>query len=605
MAGLYVLFGNQELKRIQLAADELTFFAESEKTELITEVGFSCAWVSHDDPLLFGPAFDPASGVRVITSGRISWSAENWNMAKQMTNYRGGLSNRLVLENYIKRGIIGVERHNGPAILLIWDPRSREIHLFTDHFGYHPLFLYHPEDIGKCIISTLPDAIAKDQKVSAELDYVSMAEFLRAWRITPPHTYYQEIKYAGAATHWCWNLSTGRSNHRHYWEPFEEPTFPSLQEAADHLASTIRDAIHIRSLSHLGPIVSYTSGGMDSRAVLFSAADKLSLIGLNLFDKFNKEAEIARQLCEAAGVRYEGFARDNDYYPRWMGDGARLSGGMWSLEDNHFLGTREFLKKLEARTVISACTSDWLFKGYGLEKRHQSLFGKNLPLLEFTDKRVDGFLPNYPRQAPPEFATSIAERISEWFGETPLELITDRERLLVEDKRVRPACYTVSVSGQIMYRIFPYDTFLGDKRIADCYSRSRAEWKLNGDLWSLAIASICEQGKDIVDANYGWRVGSSYWQKFFMFGVGWIRRRLEKQTSQEGLATEGAWPNLSWYVLHSPTIRDFWESVSVEKRNIMSSLWGEDCWSKPLEVWASQPNDFFRLLTLLNHWQNL
>ena len=140
---------------------------------------------------------------------------------------------------------------------------------------------------------------------------------------------------------------------------------------------------------------------MDSRTVLFAASAPEDVTGLNLYDEPGHEAEITRRLCEAAHVRYDGFARDKDYYPRWLAEGVRLSGAMWSHEDNHYLGTRERVSAMGARTVMSACLTDWLFKGYGLEKSYRRLLGRNLPLLRFEDRRVDGSCPICPVQSPP------------------------------------------------------------------------------------------------------------------------------------------------------------------------------------------------------------
>jgi hypothetical protein len=607
MAGFYLALGNIEGNRIAKAGKFFEFFPEDEHSELFSDRYFSCVTVSQNDPFLFDSAYDEVTGVKVFCSGRIAWDSDQWSYARSLNQYNGGLSNKLILDQYLSKGITGVYRHNGSAILLIWDPRTLELHLLTDHFGYYPAYLYAAQNIDKCVISTMPDAIANDNTISVSTDYVSMAEFLRAWRITPPHTYYQEIKYAGAATHWCWNFSNQKVSSQTYWQPYQDESFPSLKIAIEELTNALTNAIKIRTLPHLGSVVSYTSGGLDSRAVLFACADRSQITALNLYEEFNQEAKVAKALCEASGVKYVGFARDNDYYPRWMQKGAKLSGGMWSLEDNHFLGTREFISQFNPKTVITACTSDWLFKGYGLEKKHQTLFGKNLPTLELIDERVDGFLPNRPRQAPSEFSDEINQRMLAWFDGTPKKLLSDRDYLLVEDKRVRPACYAVSVSGQIMYRIFPYDTFLADKEVANCYSRSRAEWKLNADLWAGAIANICREGGDIVDANFGWRVGSSYWQKIFMFGVGWVKRRIQKneQLNKNSPATQGSWPNLSWYIQNSTSLHDFWNSRSPDDRDLISSLWGENCWGNPLDVWEKDPNSLFRLLTLLHHWESV
>ncbi len=601
MAGVYILAGVNDRVRVEAAAHRLKFFEE--KTRIIAEPGFCAAWVGHDDPALFGPAFDPISRVRVVTSGRVSWDEKNWKEAEMLVQYEGGLSNRLLLRRYLEGGVAAVERHNGPALLAIWDPRDKVLHLLTDHFGYHPVFLFRPNDPEQTVISTFADAIADDPQVSTTRDLVSAAELLSAWRVTPPHTHYKEIKYAGAATHWKWDLGSRSVSKRVYWQPYLEPRFPNIDAAAEELAAAVSHAIHIRTLSRLGPIVSFTSGGMDSRAVLFASASPSDIIGLNLYDIPNKEAAISRQLCDAAGVRYVGFARDDDYYPRWLPEGSHISGAMSSQEDNHFLGTRDMvMRELGARTVLTACTTDWLFKGYGLEKKYLGAAGRNLPIKVLTHERVEGFLPNYPRHLPQEFQREVQNRLEECFAGTPKSLVSDSDWLLVEDRRVRPACYTVSVSGQIMYRIYPYDTFLADKHVADCYSKSRAEWKLNADLWAKVVRRICRSGDKIEDANFGWRVGSSTPRKLVSFAQGWVRRRIRpSKLPTGGLATDGAWPNLAWYIKNSVTLRARWESVSQETKSLIARVWGGDPWDRPLEAWSDSPNDLFRILTLSLH----
>src|SRR5471032_261178 len=106
-----------------------------EETTVITEQQFCAASVSHDDPVLFAPSFDPKTGIHVITSGRVSCDESEWQRAERLAHYRGGLSNRLLLERYIEHGPDAMNRHNGPAALVIWDPRNRTAHLWTDHFG--------------------------------------------------------------------------------------------------------------------------------------------------------------------------------------------------------------------------------------------------------------------------------------------------------------------------------------------------------------------------------------------------------------------------------------------------------------------------------------
>jgi hypothetical protein len=311
-------------------------------------------------------------------------------------------------------------------------------------------------------------------------------------------------------------------------------------------------------------------------------------------------------LCNRVGAKYVGLGRDGDYYPRMHAANVRWSGAMWSAEDNHYFGVADAVRSIEADLVMTACTTDWVFKGYGLEKTYRRLLGRNLPIKRFINERVDGFLPNYPRAAPPEFAAEIDARMQEWFRGTPVNLRSDRDYLLVEDRRIRPTCYTVSVSGQIMYRTYPYDTFLADSRVASCYGRIRAEWKLNGQVWGLAATKLCRGASDIVDANFGWSLDASVTSKLLSFGKGWIKRRIQRAPQQQDDGhppSQASWPDFGWYCSHSPTLREFWTTTPDAHRKALARLWGADPWATPLPSWAATPLDLMRLLTLLQHWR--
>jgi asparagine synthase (glutamine-hydrolysing) len=289
-----------------------------------------------------------------------------------------------------------------------------------------------------------------------------------------------------------------------------------------------------------------------------------------------------------------------------MPESARLSGGMWSTEDSHFLGTSELVAARGARTVLTGCTADLFFKAYTMESRYRRLAGRNLPIKELETARVDAYPPNAPAgSVSGPLADAIAERLDERFGDTPRHYTEDSHRLVVEDRRVRPACYGCSVSGPIMYRIFPYDTFLADRAVVDAYDRLRAEWKVNARVWGLAVARVAGAHRDIGIANAGWRLDDSTFQKLVSFAKGWVGRRVNTADSVagQGPATEGSWPNLGWYVENSETLRTLWESVTPAERERMAALWGTDPWAEPLSSWAPRAADLFRILTLLSHWR--
>jgi hypothetical protein len=602
MAGLYVTIGNPDPARLDAVAKRMRFSGEAERRSLSE---FSYVWLSHDSEARFAPAHDPATGVQCVVGGRLCWPTETWQRAERLP-YKGGIANRAILQRYLTKGPESVAPYNGAATILIWDPRECVVHLWTDQFGYHPAFLYGDDPNRPTVFTTFPDAVMEDPALDVRPDYVSMAEFLRAWRATPPNTYYENLKHAGAATHMRWDLKTGSVLCHEYWRPFENDFFPTLTEAADALASALSVAVSERT-AVADRSAFFVSGGADSRVMLYAANDPKKVWGINLYEKPTHESAIAKALCDRVGATYVGFGRDNDYYPRMQAENVRWSGAMWSAEDNHYLGVHDVVEQIGADLVMTACTTDWVFKGYGLEKTYRKFLGRNLPIKRFIDQRVDGFLPNYPLPAPAQYADEINDRMNNWFRGVPTNLQTDRDRLLVEDRRIRPTCYTVSVSGQIMYRTYPYDSFLADSRVADCYARIPAKWKLNGEVWGLAAGKVCVEASDIVDSNFGWTVNANTSAKLFAFAKGWVKRRIGDNRlghdSNEHPPSYASWPDLGWYATHSMRLQDFWNHTPQVDRGLVGKLWGSDPWADPLETWATRPNDLMRILTLLEHWR--
>lgn len=607
MAGLYVTFEVATATRLSDVRDWMRYGGECECQHFGP---LSYVWLSHDREDLFAPAEDPKTGVHLVTAGRLCWPTAELRRAETLP-YVGGIANRVLLDRYLSRGADAVVPYNGAAVVLIWDPRTQQAHLWTDQFGYHPAFLYGLDAKAPTAFTTFPDAIRRDPETDKGSDEVSMAEFLNLWRTTPPNTYYKYVKHAGAACHWTWDLKSKKVECKTYWKPFESGFFGSLADASEALAAAISAAVQERT-AMVSKSVFFVSGGADSRVMLFGAEDPSKVCGINIYEvEPTHESRISKALCERNGIQYVGTGRDNDYYPRMLPENVRWSGAMWSAEDTHYLGMRDLVMQQNPELVMTACTTDWVFKGYGIEKNYKKLGNKYLPIKEFLPERVDGFLPNYPRDLPAEFDAAIRERLQAWFEGCPRKLNCDEDYLRVEDRRIRPACYTVSVSGQMMYRVFPYDTFLADSRVAECYGKLPAKWKLNGDAWGRAAGIVCARASDIVDSNFGWRVNASTFTKLTAFAQGWISRRLQRLKPSRVQSTNAAahpptyasWPDLGWYATHSERLARFWNETSNEDRERLTQLWGSNPWAKPLDQWTNNGLEMFRVLTLLQHWR--
>jgi hypothetical protein len=605
MAGLYITLERSEQRRLEGVADAMRY--RSEEMEIWSGEAISYVWLAHDCKVRYGPAIDPNSGVHVVCGGRLVYSAGDWARATGLP-FHGGLAGRIVLDTYLRHGPERVAPFNGSASIAIWDPRVHRLHLFTDQFGYFPLYEYGSDGGKVQVVTTFPDAIRKDCSLEWELDDVSMAEFLRAWRVTPPYTYYKNLRHVGSATHCIIDPGTGNANRSLYWKPFENGFYSSVHEAGEDLAAALKLAVSERTAAAKKTCL-FVSGGSDSRVMLFGADDPSKIVGINLYESTpTPESDVAKQLCDRVGVRFIGQSRDNDYYPRMLEENVRWSGAMWSAEDSHYLGFMPIVEAEAVDLVMTACTTDWVFKGYGLEKQYRKLFGRYLPIKEFSPIRRDCFLPNEARMAPAKFREEIDARFASWFSECPRELRNDEDYLRVEDRRIRPACYTVSVSGQMMYRVFPYSTFLADARVANCYAKIPAWMKLNGEVWGDAASRVCSKATDIVDSNFGWSVNASVSQKLAAFGRGWVQRRIgsliRKRPNQQKEEINhppcyASWPDYGWYAKNSPTVKRQWMEVDSDLKMQVTEAWGGDPWARTLEQWAENPLDFFRILTLL------
>jgi hypothetical protein len=601
MSLFYTLSGisNHVLENV---ARELQFGA----SETIIQNGAS-GFVWNDwDAERFSPAKDPITGTQVIISGRLALSREQWRHAKSLP-YSGGLASRIILERYLSSGVAAVAPFNGAAVVIVEDKQKQKVTIWTDQFGYHPCFIYESANPLNRIITTFPDLILCDPSADHSPDLLSMAEFLRGWRTTPPHTYYSAVKHAGAATRTCIDLNTGEMKFEEYWKPFETDFYPSVDVAAEELAANVEIAIKERTDFSERPIF-MVSGGADSRALLFSTEQRSKVTGVNLYERFADETKISESLCKAAGSNFVAFQRDKDFYPENLADITKWSGAMWSAEDSHYLGFAKKIEYLNPDLLMTACTTDWLFKGYGLEKKHRRFLGKNLPFYRLDSARKEGFLPNVPSPAPDNLEAALKGRLENWFAGRPSKLKTQRDYLLVEDRRVRPTCYAVSVSGQIMTRTYPYDTFLADSRIADCYSRITADWKINGEVWGKAVALICADAENIVDSNYGWRVDANMREKTTRFAIGWLQRKtarteIKKNQEDDRAPSNGSWPDCGWYAKHSPTLADLWENAPAPHRELIREISGEDPWDRPLSHWQKDGHRLMRISTLLAHWK--
>lgn len=574
-------------------------FSSEDKSKCLSSLhkgGETISFSSISSPHLLFSLFDvdnyfsPAShhGVTLASFGRPTFSLSQLQSAKSLPS-SGGLANRLLLNTYLTQGIDELLRTiNGTCVVVISD--YPHLYVITDLMGYVPAFAYNPQNIDDFIISSSPELISKF--ANTPLDEVSLAEFLLQHKITPPYTYYEEVKYLGAASCHCWNLQDSTYLSWNYWKPFTDGFYSSIDDAVTEITSAVQLAIKERT--HTGTIGTYTSGGLDSRMILFACDNPNRVKAINLYDEENREANIAQQLCSKANVQYIPFQRSKDYYPHWLTAGVLSCEGMWSAFDNHFLGTKDFLHSLGATTVMSACSADMLFKQCNLDRFVPQYFGCRPGWFKPKKFWNGGFIDPPVEHHPLHYLeAAMKSRRDSWFGFPPGRL-NPLSSILIADKRSRPLVYSAGLSFFTFFTHFPYDNFIGDRRVAECYARMPTHFRLNSDVWKRVVANLC--GDDIVNANTGLRPLAS-WREV------WVNRcksKLQPKSTSLTLHNEGSWPTFLWYMHHSPTISRLWSSITPHELEYISRILNSDSWFKPLHSWASHDDRFFfRILSTL------
>lgn len=546
-----------------------------------------------DSLSLYKPLHLTEFNISIYCFGKPTIEKEIYESFKDRTS----LSNKLILDNFINGGIDKVALSlSGAATIII--KHNNIVHLVTDRLGYVPTFIYNPEDIDNCIVSSSPNTISSI--VDTNIDLVSVSEFLHYHKCTPPHTFYKEIKYAGAATIHTWNLETNIYSVDTYWEPFKLIPFNNLKEAVEETTKAIKKAIKNRT--YLPNVSTFTSGGLDSRLVLYAADNPENLTAFNLYDELNNENEVAHLLCKDTKVPLVGLQRDKDYYPRTLKDSVKYSEGMWSIYDSHFLGFRdEIVYKYNAQSVLSSCSADFLFKECGIDRKHPKILGwvayywyvfANPPVINnnfnnYIDPPVDIFTP---------LAKCLHDRLNAWFGPSPKE-VSDKYRLYLADKRCRPLCYSAGLSFNTMFRIFPYDNFLSDLEVINCYDRMKADWRINAKLWRKVVTNIC--GTTVRNANNNLKPDFSFID-FLLDKTIFSSKFKTKDYLTPSLANTTSWPTFTYYLKNSQLLHEIWLSITPLERELIDTLYGYVNWYKPLEFFTeSEERKIFRILSLI------
>jgi asparagine synthase (glutamine-hydrolysing) len=602
MSGLFVAAGNnQEIAEIAMQA---LSFAPNTWRKTADFAGLDIGVTRVDAPELWGPATDERVGLYVALGGRLAFEEAEWARAEELP-HKGGLACRLVLDQWQQ------QRHefelslNGAGCVVIVDSKEKELHIITDRMGAFPLYVVEGEQILLC---SHPDVLADAMKAygqEVDIDWTSIAECLGMSSAVHPYTYYQQVKQLGAATHYCWKIeSPYKRVEKVYWEPayLREASQESAAKLTADLAEAFITAVRKRTNPRLGKTSVMLSGGADSRVALFAASEPSMVTSFTVFDEPNEELQTAKKLAATAGAAHIGLQRDFDYYADNAEEAVRISAGMWSFVDAHFLGFADAIKAHGAGTLLTGCYADYIFKGITANRKPRQLLSRNLPLYNLS--QFCHVFYHGSTKLRESWQKKVVERLD---ARIPIELQASYPATApqVDDLRLRPLSREVNASGRlILWRLFPWDLIFCDRDVLDIFARIPINFKLNGILFGQAVGQVIgKEGRKIPNNNYHSPVHATEAGRMFWFVMASLSRKAKRiismKSSKSKLSTSGSWPEWSIFIAKSQKIGELFAEPSDRERETFEDIMGFDPWSMSQQEWgAKDPMLFMRFLTL-------
>jgi asparagine synthase (glutamine-hydrolysing) len=311
------------------------------------------------------------------------------------------------------------------------------------------------------------------------------------------------------------------------------------------------------------------SGGLDSRVILACHADRASGLAFTCFDEPNREFRTAGAVAAALSVPFLGLRRGADYYADSAEAGVRISGGMGSFANNHFLGAMPRLEAEGVDGLLTGCYCDYLFKGLPLNRRRVGPAGRE----ELGPFRHQFYFDHF--EAPTVLAARARDRVESRVPRDVRTLDTPASVFEVERYRTFPLCYEGDNQQRVVpQRVSGWCPPFVDRDVLDVYCRTPYHYKLDRALFKRVTVGLTPELHAIPDANTGAPAGAGLiWERV---RVADLRVRRRWQRWRRPSASDESWPSWHEYVARSPKLGALWHRPNQEADDLFRRILGTD-----------------------------
>jgi asparagine synthase (glutamine-hydrolysing) len=222
--------------------------------------------------------FDPANGHQpmVTPDGRFTlvfngaiynFRALRTELAASGWAFHTQCDTEVLLAAYARWGTACLARLRGMFAFAVWDAQERTLFLARDPFGIKPLYYRH--DGPRLLFASELNALRAADVFPAEIDPVSVADYLAWFAVPAPRTIYREVFSLRPGE--CATFRAGQLDIRTAWNFHGIPSNPkpctSREEFVRELRARLDDTIHAHVVADV-PVGAFLSGGLDSTAIV-------------------------------------------------------------------------------------------------------------------------------------------------------------------------------------------------------------------------------------------------------------------------------------------------------------------------------------------------
>lgn len=245
----------------------------------------------------------------------------------------------LMLRIYERCGTNCLGRVNGAFAVAIWDRRQRQLVLFNDRLGLHPL--YYAQVSGTLLFGSGVRALLAEPALSRTVDQVALHQFLIHDHVLDDRTFLESVRLLPQAS--VLTYRDGAMAIRPYWrlrypEFYEpQPEGAYVEQFGHHLRRAVRRQQEDKRSSAM-----LLSGGLDSRLLLGLFCEEGRTVQTFTFGLPGcDDAVVAAEVARKCRTRHRFFELKSDWLAHMADAAVRATDGLGNIVNLHAMANIE------------------------------------------------------------------------------------------------------------------------------------------------------------------------------------------------------------------------------------------------------------------------